>query len=67
MPLTTISPSRQVRPIPSTGEPCAGRSGSVTYARIVPPASLNHGPRTSGAAASPDLRIAADGAEEGNV
>jgi hypothetical protein len=67
MPLTTISPSLQVRPVNPTAHACAGRSGSVTHARIVPPASHKHGPHTCGAAVGPDLTIAADGAEEGNV
>jgi len=67
MPLTTISPSPQVRPVNPTVHASAGRSGSVTHARIVPPASHTHGPHTRGAAGGPDLRIVADGAEEGNV
>ena len=67
MPLTTISPSSRGRAVSLTGQPCAGWSGSVTHARIVPPASHTHGPRTSGAIASACPRIAARGAEEGNV
>lgn len=67
MPLTTISPSPTVRPATPTVHACAGLSGSVTHARIVPPASHTHGPHTRGAAAGPDRPIGADGAEEGNV
>ena len=67
MPLTTISPSPQVRPVIPTAGACAGRSGSVTHARIVPPASHTHGPHTRGATDGPDLRIVDAGAEEGNV
>lgn len=67
MPLTTISPSSHRCPVDPTAQPCDGRPGSVTYLRIVPPASHKHGPRASGATAVPDPRVAADGAEEGNV
>jgi hypothetical protein len=67
MPLTTISPSLQAPLVLRTGRACAGRSGSVTTARIVPPASTTHRPHTRGAAASNDPWIAAGGAEEGNV
>jgi hypothetical protein len=67
MPLTMIAPSHPRRPVDSMAGPVAGRSGSVTNARIVPPASFTHGPRRSGALSGPDPRIAAGGAEEGNA
>ena len=66
MPLTTIDRSPQVRPVLQAAQLGPGRSGCVIHARIVPPATQIHGPRTRGATGFFDQGIAADGAEEGN-